>query len=160
MISRVWLLWFLSILLQLAREMSKGYANDWYGPALRAWSGCNYTWWLGGHSTYVCLCRYTARHYTSVARWLELPGCCCPPRKTFVVADTGWWPPCLFDVQWAALSGCWRWRTGGAGALLEGTRCWVRSSGDNLRTKKSSLRNKMKMHNDSRAHQYAVSNLA
>ena len=41
--------------------------------------------------------------------------------------------------------------------------CWkelgagVRSSGDNLRTKKSSLRNKMKRHNDSRAHQYAVS---
>ena len=41
--------------------------------------------------------------------------------------------------------------------------CWkklgagVRSSGDNLRTKKSSLRNKMKRHNDSRAHQSAVS---
>ena len=41
--------------------------------------------------------------------------------------------------------------------------CWkelgagVRSSGDNLRTKKSSLRNKMKRHNDSRAHQYVVS---
>ena len=41
--------------------------------------------------------------------------------------------------------------------------CWkelgagVRSSGDNLRTKKSSLRNTIKRHNDSRAHQYAVS---
>ena len=41
--------------------------------------------------------------------------------------------------------------------------CWkelgagVRSSGDNLRTKKSSWRNEMKRHNDSRAHQYAVS---
>ena len=32
----------------------------------------------------------------------------------------------------------------------------VRSSGENLRTKKSSLRNKMKRHNDSRAHQSAV----
>ena len=41
--------------------------------------------------------------------------------------------------------------------------CWkelgagVISSGDKLRTKKSSLRNNMKRHNDSRAHQYAVS---
>ena len=33
----------------------------------------------------------------------------------------------------------------------------VRSSGDNLRTKKSSLRNKMNSHNDSRAHQSAFS---
>ena len=37
MISRVFmLLCFLSILLQLARQTSKGYANAWYGPALRA----------------------------------------------------------------------------------------------------------------------------
>ena len=76
-------------------------------------------------SWYVCLGRYTARHYTSVATWLERPGYCCKSKK----------------------------------------RSWLRLRDDGaivcsfLRIKKATLRNNMKKHIDSRAHQSAVSML-
>ena len=58
------------------------------------------------------------------------------------------------SAQWAALSGCWSWRRGGTGALLEGTRCWGEIICEQIRP--SLCTHRMKRHNYSRANQSAV----